>query len=439
MAIKQTAGRDALGEFAPKFAELNDDVLFGQVWSREDKLSLRDRSIVTVVALMAQGLTDSSFQYHLTTAKNNGLTKTEIAEILTHAAFYAGWPKAWAAFRMAKEVWAEDNAADAKAKHQNEMVFPIGAPNDAFAKYFIGQSYLAPLSTQQVGIYNVTFEPGCRNNWHIHHAKSGGGQILVCVAGRGYYQEWGKPAQELRPGDVVNIPTGVKHWHGAAPDINTEDFCAAVDFLSMQENVDPERIGIIGICGWGGMAINAAAIDTRIKATAAMTMYDMTRVTANGYFDSEDSEQARFEKRKALNTQRTEDYRSGTYALAGGVVDPLPEDAPQFVKDYYAYYKTPRGYHPRSLNSNGGWNVTSSLSFLNMPILQYSCEIRSAVLLVHGEKAHSRYFSETAYSKLTGDNKELLIIPGANHTDLYDQMDVIPFEKLKAFFEEYLK
>lgn len=218
MAVKQTAGRAALGEFVPKFAELNDDVLFGQVWSREDKLSLRDRSIVTVVVLMAQGLTDSSFQYHLTTAKNNGVTKMEIAEILTHAAFYAGWPKAWAAFRMAKEVWAEDDAADAKAKHQNEMVFPIGAPNDNFAKYFIGQSYLAPLSTQQVGIYNVTFEPGCRNNWHIHHAKNGGGQILVCVAGRGYYQEWGKPAQELRPGDVVNIPAGVKHWHGAAPD-----------------------------------------------------------------------------------------------------------------------------------------------------------------------------------------------------------------------------
>ena len=218
MAVKQTAGRDALGEFAPKFAELNDEVLFGQVWSREDKLSLRDRSLVTVIALMAQGLTDSSFRYHLTAAKNNGITRTEIAEILTHAAFYAGWPKAWAAFRMAKEVWAEDNADDAKDKHQNEMVFPIGAPNDGFAKYFIGQSYLAPLSTQQVGIYNVTFEPGCRNNWHIHHAKNGGGQILVCVAGRGYYQEWGKPAQELRPGDVVNIPVCVKHWHGAAPD-----------------------------------------------------------------------------------------------------------------------------------------------------------------------------------------------------------------------------
>ena len=225
----------------------------------------------------------------------------------------------------------------------------------------------------------------------------------------------------------------------ASPDINTEDFCAAVDFLSVQENVDPERIGIIGICGWGGMAINAAAIDTRIKATAAMTMYDMTRVTANGYFDAEDSEQARFEKKKAMNAQRIEDYKNGSYALAGGVVDPLPEDAPQFVKDYYAYYKTPRGYHSRSLNSNGGWNVTSSLSFLNMPILQYSSEIRSAVLLVHGEKAHSRYFSETAYSKLTGDNKELLIIPGANHTDLYDQMDIIPFEKLNAFFTEYLR
>ena len=225
----------------------------------------------------------------------------------------------------------------------------------------------------------------------------------------------------------------------ASPDINTEDFCAAVDFLSVQENVDPERIGIIGICGWGGMAINAAAIDTRIKATAAMTMYDMTRVTANGYFDAEDSEQARYEKKKAMNAQRTVDYKNGTYALAGGVVDPLPEDAPQFVKDYYDYYKTTRGYHPRSLNSNGSWNVTSPLSFLNMPILQYSSEIRSAVLLVHGEKAHSRYFSETVYSKLTGDNKELLIIPGANHTDLYDQMDIIPFEKLNAFFTAYLR
>ena len=225
----------------------------------------------------------------------------------------------------------------------------------------------------------------------------------------------------------------------ASPDINTEDFCAAVDFLSVQDSVDPERIGIIGICGWGGMAINAAAIDTRIKATAAMTMYDMTRVNANGYFDAEDSEQARFKKREALNAQRTEDYRNGSYALAGGVVDPLPEDVPQFVKDYYAYYKTPRGYHPRSLNSNGGWNVTSSLSFMNMPILQYAGEIRSAVLLVHGEKAHSRYFSETAYGKLTGDNKELLIIPGASHTDLYDQMDVISFAKLGEFFGEYLK
>lgn len=225
----------------------------------------------------------------------------------------------------------------------------------------------------------------------------------------------------------------------ASPDINTEDFCAAVDFLSVQETVDPERIGIIGICGWGGMAINAAAMDTRIKATVASTMYDMTRVNANGYFDSENTSDARYEKKKAMNAQRTEDYKNGSYALAGGVVDPLPKDAPQFVKDYYAYYKTERGYHPRSLNSNGGWNVTSSLSFMNMPILQYSQEIRSAVLLVHGEKAHSRYFSEGAYEKLTGDNKELMIIPGANHVDLYDRVDVIPFEKLRSFFAEYLK
>ena len=225
----------------------------------------------------------------------------------------------------------------------------------------------------------------------------------------------------------------------ASPDINTEDFCAAVDFLSVQENVDSERIGIIGICGWGGMAINAAAMDTRIKATAAMTMYDMTRVNANGYFDSENTADARYAKKQAMNAQRTADYKNGTYALAGGVVDPLPEDAPQFVKDYYGYYKTQRGYHPRSLNSNGGWNLTSSLSFMNMPILQYAGEIRSAVLLVHGEKAHSRYFSEGAYEKLTGDNKELMIIPGANHVDLYDNLAAIPFEKLRSFFEEYLK
>lgn len=219
MAVKQTAGRDQLGEFAPKFAELNDDILFGQVWSREEKLSLRDRSLVTVVALMAQGLVDSSFQYHLATAKKNGITKEEIAEILTHGAFYAGWPKAWAAFSMAKEVWAqEDDNSDAKARHANEMVFPIGEPNDGFAKYFTGQSYLAPISTEQVGVFNVTFEPGCRNYWHIHHADQGGGQILICAAGRGYYQEWGKEAIELHPGDVVNIPAGVKHWHGAAPD-----------------------------------------------------------------------------------------------------------------------------------------------------------------------------------------------------------------------------
>ena len=225
----------------------------------------------------------------------------------------------------------------------------------------------------------------------------------------------------------------------ASPDINTEDFCAAVDFLSVQENVNPECIGIIGICGWGGMAINAAAMDTRIKATAAMTMYDMTRVNANGYFDSENTADARYAKKQAMNAQRTADYKNGTYATAGGVVDPLPEDAPRFVRDYYGYYKTRRGYHPRSLNSNGGWNVTSSLSFMNMPILQYAGEIRSAVLLVHGEKAHSRYFSEGAYEKLTGDNKELMIISGANHVDLYDNPAAIPFEKLRSFFEEYLK
>ena len=223
----------------------------------------------------------------------------------------------------------------------------------------------------------------------------------------------------------------------ASPDINTEDFCAAVDYLSTRDDVDPERIGILGICGWGGMALNAAAIDTRIKATVTSTMYDMSRVNANGYFDSMDADQ-RYELRRQLNAQRTVDYRNGSYERAGGVVDPLPADAPQFVKDYYAYYKTSRGYHKRSLNSNDGWNKTSSLSFINMPILTYSNEIRSAVLMIHGEKAHSCYFSRDAFKKLTGDNKELLIIPGANHTDLYDNLKVIPFDKIESFFREYL-
>ena len=225
----------------------------------------------------------------------------------------------------------------------------------------------------------------------------------------------------------------------ASPDINTEDFCAAVDFLSTLDDVDPERIGILGICGWGGMALNAAAMDTRIKATVTSTMYDMSRVNANGYFDAVDADQ-RYELRRQLNAQRTLDAKNGTYELAGGVVDPLPDDAPQFVKDYYAYYKTPRGYHKRSLNSNNGWNKTSSLSFINMPLLAYSDEIRNAVLMIHGEKAHSRYFSEDAFKKLKGDNKELLIIPGASHVDLYDnQANVIPFDKIESFFREYLK
>lgn len=225
----------------------------------------------------------------------------------------------------------------------------------------------------------------------------------------------------------------------ASPDINTEDFQAAVDFLSVQENVDAEKIGIIGICGWGGMALNVAALDTRIKATVASTMYDMSRVNANGYFDENDNASDRYEARKALNIQRTVDYKNGSYELGGGVVDPLPEDAPFFVKDYYDYYKTSRGYHVRSLNSNGGWNKIGCMSFLNQPILCYSEEIQSAVLVMHGEKAHSCYFSKDAFQKLQGDNKELLLIPDAVHTDLYDKTDVIPFDKLEQFFQDNLK
>ena len=229
----------------------------------------------------------------------------------------------------------------------------------------------------------------------------------------------------------------------ASPDINTEDFCAAVDYLSCLDQVDKDKIGILGICGWGGMALNAAAIDTRIKATVTSTMYDMSRVNAYGYFDAM-QEDDRYQLKEKLNKQRTVDYKNGSYALAGGVVDPLPQDAPQFVKDYYAYYKTSRGYHKRSLNSNSGWNVTSSLSFINMPILTYSPEIRSAVLMIHGDKAHSCYFSKDAYQNMIKDskykdNKELLLIPNAVHTDLYDQTNIIPFDKIEAFFKNNLK
>ncbi len=233
--------------------------------------------------------------------------------------------------------------------------------------------------------------------------------------------------------------SGGKPRYVASPDINTEDFCAAVDWLSTHEGIDAGRVGIVGICGWGGMAVNAAAIDTRIKATVAVTMYDMSRVTANGYFDAADNADARHEMKERLNAQRTEDYRSGTYALAGGLPDSVPADAPQYVRDYHAYYKTPRGYHPRSLNSNGGWNVTSSLSFINQPILARAGEIRSAVMLVHGERAHSRYFSEDTYKLLKGGNKRLVIVPGASHTDLYDQMDIIPMDTIEAFLRENLR
>lgn len=222
MKIVQTAGRAALGEFAPEFAHYNDDILFGENWNNRN-IDVKTRSIITVVALMSSGITDSSLKYHLQNAKAHGVTQKEIVAVITHVAFYAGWPKGWAVFNLAKEVWETDEGNlpyedEAMRTHAKEMVFPIGAPNNAYAKYFVGQSYLAPVSTDMVGIFNVTFEPGCRNSWHIHHASEGGGQILICVAGRGYYQEWGKEAIEMKPGDCINIPAGVKHWHGAAPD-----------------------------------------------------------------------------------------------------------------------------------------------------------------------------------------------------------------------------
>lgn len=285
----------------------------------------------------------------------------------------------------------------------------------------------------------------------LYVPKTTAGGKLPAIAVSGPFgavkeQSSGLYAQELAERGFLTIAfdpsytgeSGGEPRYVASPDINTEDFCAAVDFLSTRDDVDAEHIGILGICGWGGMALNAAAIDTRIKATVTSTMYDMSRVNANGYFDAMDTD-ARYELRKQLNEQRTADAKYGSYALAGGLPDTLPDDAPQFLKDYYAYYKTKRGYHKRSLNSNGGWNKTSALSFINMPILSYSDEIRSAVLIIHGEKAHSRYFSEDAFKKLNGDNKELLIIPGANHVDLYDQMNVIPFDKIERFFVENFK
>lgn len=285
----------------------------------------------------------------------------------------------------------------------------------------------------------------------LYVPKTTAGGKLPAIAVSGPFgavkeQSSGLYAQELAERGFLTIAfdpsytgeSGGEPRYVASPDINTEGFCAAVDFLSTRDDVDAEHIGILGICGWGGMALNAAAIDTRIKATITSTMYDMSRVNANGYFDAMDTD-ARYELRKQLNEQRTADAKYGSYALAGGLPDTLPDDAPQFLKDYYAYYKTKRGYHKRSLNSNGGWNKTSALSFINMPILSYSDEIRSAVLIIHGEKAHSRYFSEDAFKKLKGDNKELLIIPGANHVDLYDQMNVIPFDKIERFFVENFK
>lgn len=297
--------------------------------------------------------------------------------------------------------------------------------------------------------YGITLAADC------YRPKNAAGKlpaIAVCGPfGAVKEQASGLYAQEMAERGFLTIAfdpsftgeSGGEPRYMASPDINTEDFQAAVDFLSVQENVDPEKIGVIGICGWGGLALNAAAIDTRIKATVASTMYDMARIAAKGYFDAGDSEAERHAQRTALNVQRTADYRTGHYARAGGVADPLPEDAPFFVRDYYDYYKTPRGYHPRSLNSNDGWNVTGTMSFLNQSILHYANEIRSAVLIVHGEKAHSCYMSRDAFAAMVKGsaftaNKELLLIPGAVHTDLYDRKEIIPFDRMEAFFRKYL-
>ena len=305
--------------------------------------------------------------------------------------------------------------------------------------------------SNQVTHHKVTFSNrfGITLVADVYQPKDGGSEKLPAIAVAGPFgavkeQSSGLYAQTLAEYGYFTLAfdpsytgeSGGFPRYVASPDINTEDFQAAVDFLSIQENVDAERIGIIGICGWGGLAINAAAIDTRIKATVASTMYDMSRVNAYGYFDAMD-EETRYAEKERLNAQRLVDFKSGQYQHAGGVIDPLPADAPQFVKDYYAYYKTPRGYHERSLNSNDGWNTTHSLSFMNTKLLAFSSEIRSAVFVVHGEQAHSLYFGQDAFKQLKGDNKQISIIPDASHTDLYDQMDIIPFAEIVEFFAKY--
>lgn len=326
---------------------------------------------------------------------------------------------------------------------------------------FVSAAVLIPLNSwdktfaksDKVTVKKVKFKNryGIELAGDLYMPKNGTAEKLPAIAVSGPFgavkeQSSGLYAQTMAERGFITLAfdpsytgeSGGKPRLVASPDINTEDMSAAVDFLSAQPNADPDKIGVIGICGFGGFALNAAAMDTRIKATVTSTMYDMSRVNANGYFDAMDKD-ARYALKEKLNTQRTEDFKNGAYAAEAGLPDKLTGNEPQFVKDYYDYYKTPRGYHKRSKNSNTGWNMTSSLSFINMPILTYSDEIKSAVLMIHGEKAHSRYFSEDAYKKLTGNNKELMIIPNANHTDLYDKTDIIPFDKMTQFFKDHLK
>ena len=366
-------------------------------------------------------------------------------------------------FRMAKivlstialgalNVFPQATAPSAYAAASSAPTSPIsvGKGNEKL-KLSEGWDKVFP-ENDKVAHHKVTFHNryGITLAADIYIPKNAAGKLpAIAVAGPfGAVKEQvsGRYAQEMASRGFITIAfdpsftgeSGGEPRHVASPDINTEDFSAAVDYLSNREDVVPEHIGILGICGWGGMALNAAAMDTRIKATVTSTMYDMSRVNANGYFDQMDAD-ARYARRQALNAQRTLDYKNNTYQRAVVNPDNVPADAPAFKKDYHDFYKTTRGYHPRSVGSNAGWNMTSSLSFMNMPILQYSDEIRSAVLMIHGEKAHSRYFSEDAFKKLKGNNKELYIVPGAVHTDLYDKMDIIPFDRIEAFFDKYLK
>ena len=400
-----------LFDFHPQLDEYLKAHLFGDVFQR-DTLDWRTRELVTIAALAARPETEPQMKAHVAIGKVNGITDAQANAILQRV--QRSGDSAELAQDWDKTFPRSDKVAHAKATFKNRFGITLAA--DVYKPKTVNGKLAAIAVSGPFGAVK----------------EQASGLYAQTLAERGFLAIAFDPS--------FTGESGGEPRYVASPDINTEDFQAAVDYIASRDDVDAERIGILGICGWGGLAINAAAVDTRVKATVASTMYDMTRVTANGYFDSEDSAAARKSKKVAMNAQRLKDFKSGSYEVGGGVPDRLPDDAPEFVRRYYDYYKTPRGYHPRSLNSNGGWNKTSALSFINAKLLAYAGEIENAVMVVHGEKAHSRYFGETAFKMLKGDNKELVIVPDADHTDLYDGggKNAIPFDRIEAFYRKNL-